>query len=87
MSRDDPQLKLRLPQQLKDKVDQAAKDSGRSINAELVQRIEQSFLSTSDNERDALIEQQQQVIKNTLAQLDDMIARHLSFFEDNKKAP
>lgn len=48
MSRDDPQLKLRLPQNLKDVVEQAAKDHGRSINAELVYIIEQSFTGLSE---------------------------------------
>jgi predicted HicB family RNase H-like nuclease len=43
MSRDDPQMKLRLPPELKARVEEAARASGRSINAELVQRIAASF--------------------------------------------
>ncbi|EAU0042222.1 Arc family DNA-binding protein [Salmonella enterica subsp. enterica] len=39
MSRDDPQFKLRLPADLKAKLDQRAKLNGRSINAELVQIV------------------------------------------------
>lgn len=39
MSREDPQFKLRLPADLKAKLDQRAKLNGRSINAELVQIV------------------------------------------------
>jgi hypothetical protein len=37
------QFNLRVPQELKEKVEVAAKESGRSINAEAVYRLEQSF--------------------------------------------
>lgn len=47
MSREDPQFKLRMPVQLRAQVEQAAKTSGRSLNAELVARIEASFLGES----------------------------------------
>ncbi|WP_180396166.1 Arc family DNA-binding protein [Klebsiella pneumoniae] len=40
MSREDPQFKLRLPADLKAKLDQRAKLNGRSINAELVQIVQ-----------------------------------------------
>lgn len=40
MSREDPQFKLRLPADLKAKLDQRAKMNGRSINAELVQIVQ-----------------------------------------------
>lgn len=43
MSRTDPQFKLRMPLALRARVDQAAKASMRSLNAELVFRVEQSF--------------------------------------------
>ncbi|MGK0705121.1 Arc family DNA-binding protein [Yokenella regensburgei] len=56
MSREDPQFKLRLPADLKAKLDQRAKLNGRSINAELVQ-IVRSALSepnpSSASEKDA----------------------------------
>lgn len=44
MSREDPQFKLRMPTQLRDQAEQSAKASGRSLNAELVARLESSFL-------------------------------------------
>ncbi|MCV2445533.1 Arc family DNA-binding protein [Acinetobacter bereziniae] len=40
---DDVQFNLRIPAILKDKVKEAAKESGRSINAEAQYRLEQSF--------------------------------------------
>jgi hypothetical protein len=43
MKQTDPQYKLRLPQQLKDQIESAANTSGRSMNAEIVHRLEQSF--------------------------------------------
>lgn len=43
MSREDPQLKIRLPLELKEKITQSAADHGRSINSEVVARLEKSF--------------------------------------------
>lgn len=47
MAREDPQLKLRLPVELKARIEAAASTSGRSINAEIVQRLEASFPAAS----------------------------------------
>ncbi|MDH0121031.1 MAG: Arc family DNA-binding protein [Pseudomonas stutzeri] len=44
MSREDPQFKLRMPVQLRAQAEQAARVSGRSLNAELVARLESTFL-------------------------------------------
>lgn len=44
MARSDPQLKLRLTEELKNKVVDAAKSNGRSVNSEIAFRIEESFL-------------------------------------------
>ena len=49
MSREDPQLKIRLPLELKEKITQSAADHGRSINSEVVARLEESF---SQNQND-----------------------------------
>ncbi|WP_262540132.1 Arc family DNA-binding protein [Acinetobacter bereziniae] len=43
MSREDPQLKVRLPQELKDKITESASKLGRSINADVVARLEETF--------------------------------------------
>lgn len=44
MSREDPQFKLRMPANLRDQAEQSARASGRSLNAEIVARLEASFL-------------------------------------------
>lgn len=43
MSREDPQLKLRLPEELKSAVELGASANHRSTNAEIVSRLELSF--------------------------------------------
>lgn len=45
MSREDPQLRIRLPIELKDKIEVVAKANNRSMNAEIVQRLDASFFS------------------------------------------
>lgn len=49
MSREDPQFKLRMPSQLRAQAEQAARASGRSLNAELVARLESTFLREPEN--------------------------------------
>lgn len=39
----DPQYKLRLPTDLKEKIKQASEDNHRSMNAEIVARLQASF--------------------------------------------
>jgi len=43
MSRTDPQLKVRFPGDLKQRLMDAAATSGRSLNSEIVQRLEDSL--------------------------------------------
>lgn len=43
MGREDPQLKLRLSEQMKERITDEARSNGRSVNAEIVSRLEQSF--------------------------------------------
>ena len=47
MSREDPQLKIRLPLELKEKITESAAEYGRSINSEVVTRLEESFNQTN----------------------------------------
>lgn len=46
MARTDQQFPLRLPPELKEKLENACKESGRSKNAEAVYRLEKSFESS-----------------------------------------
>jgi hypothetical protein len=43
MGREDPQLKLRLTEELKDAITTAARDNGRSVNSEIADRLTKSF--------------------------------------------
>jgi len=45
MARNDPQMNLRVPMELKESIEKAALDNGRTITAEAVFRLEQSFKS------------------------------------------
>ncbi|CNG22785.1 Arc family DNA-binding protein [Yersinia enterocolitica] len=45
MSREDPQLRIRIPIELKEKIEESAKENSRSMNAEIVQRLNVSFLN------------------------------------------
>lgn len=48
MSREDPQLRIRLPIELKEKIESSAKLNGRSMNAEIVTRLNLSYLLEKD---------------------------------------
>ncbi|HEJ9030335.1 TPA: Arc family DNA-binding protein [Serratia marcescens] len=68
MSRVDPQFKLRLPADLKAKLDQRAKMNGRSINAELVQIVQDAIAKPSPvsgyrNDAERLADQQSEQVK------------------------
>lgn len=43
MAREDPHFRLRIPEDLKLRVERAAHTNRRSINAEIIARLEQSF--------------------------------------------
>ncbi|MEQ1105218.1 Arc family DNA-binding protein [Acinetobacter ursingii] len=43
MARNDPQVNFRIPSELKDKLDNAAKENGRTLTAELITRLEMTF--------------------------------------------
>ena len=43
MARTDPQFNVRMPADLKEKIEEAAKKNGRSMNAEIVYRLQQSI--------------------------------------------
>ncbi|PWE57161.1 hypothetical protein DEM27_05835 [Metarhizobium album] len=55
MTRDDPQMKLRLPQELKTAIEKSAANSKRSLNSEIVHRLHYSF--DAETERSAFVEQ------------------------------
>lgn len=82
MSREDPQLKIRLPLELKEKITESAAEYGRSINSEVVTRLEESFEKDDAAEFDK--EFVLQVIKSqesTITDLTDQI-KHLKMSFD-----
>lgn len=48
MSRTDPQMKIRLPDELKESIESAAAAAGRTLNAEVVQRLGATFAVDGD---------------------------------------
>lgn len=43
MARSDPQVNIRMPQELKDRLEMASTETNRSLNGEIVARLEESF--------------------------------------------
>lgn len=58
MSREDKQVLLRVPQELKQSIEKSAKDNERSMNAEIVYRLKRAYelepIKTIDNKHNAL---------------------------------
>lgn len=48
MSKRPPQINIRVPEDLKDKLHNAANESGRSVNSEIVARLEKSLVCSPD---------------------------------------
>lgn len=48
MTRDDPHFRLRVPRELKAQVEEAARKNNRSLNAEIVARLEVTFSALGD---------------------------------------
>lgn len=63
MSREDPQMKIRLPADLKDQIETAAKEAGRSMNAEIIERLSR----TQHDEETVKILRNNTVLLRTLA--------------------
>ncbi len=85
MSREDPQLRIRLPIELKEKIELSAKENNRSMNAEIVQRLERSYLA--DLPEDEVLSAQDviKIAANAKDELSNIIFRR-TFTEINKKA-
>ncbi len=73
MAREDPHFRLRLPAELKDKIEAAASASGRSINAEIVGLLTEA------------LERRAAASAERLSQWDD-VAKLLEQFENIQKA-
>lgn len=86
MAREDPQLKLRLTEELKALVTNAAKANGRSVNAEIVSRLEASF--SNDDEIAYLRDKDREnetIINRLTGMVQDLTAAAKKEREDEKE--
>lgn len=67
MARDDLHFRLRIPEDLKQKVEKSAKDNHRSMTAEIIARLEVSFLEDTPVPYDLLAE----VLTDAIGRLAD----------------
>lgn len=90
MARNDPQVNIRLPEELKEALDRGARESGRSLTAEIVHRL-QAFVARnlSDDARIAQLERTQHALIEAVERLskaDPALANARAVFEDPKNA-
>ena len=84
MSREDPQLRIRLPVELKEKIEDSAKANYRSMNAEIVQRLDGSFLAEVSDDEVISAEEAIQIVSKARDELSAIIFKR-TFSEINKK--
>ncbi|KAB0544169.1 Arc family DNA-binding protein [Kerstersia gyiorum] len=75
MARTDPQVNFRMPADLRDRLAEAAKQSNRTLTAELVARLEASFAAPDGNSQESLrvvleqLQRQQATLEDVSAQI------------------
>ncbi|MEQ1967672.1 Arc family DNA-binding protein [Xenorhabdus nematophila] len=84
MSREDPQLRIRLPIELKEKIEETAKANSRSMNAEIVQRLDISFLNEPPTGELISAKDAVQIANKAKDELPSIILKR-TFDEINKK--
>ncbi|CDG20005.1 Putative phage regulatory protein (fragment) [Xenorhabdus poinarii G6] len=84
MSREDPQLRIRLPIELKEKIEETAKANSRSMNAEIVQRLDISFLNEPPTDELISAKDAIQIANKAKDELPSIILKR-TFDEINKK--
>lgn len=85
MSREDPQLRIRLPIELKEKIEVSAKENNRSMNAEIVQRLERTYLNELADDEVLSAQDVIKIVASAKDELSDIIFKR-TFAEINKKA-
>jgi len=83
MSREDPQLRIRLPIELKEKIETSSKSNSRSMNAEIVHRLETTFSNEISDELFLSAEEALNIAKNSLDVISDEILKR-TFNQINK---
>jgi hypothetical protein len=66
MSREHPQIRIRLPPELKEKIKEAAHDNRRSMNAEVIARLQASF----EEDAGELTPDQMELLKKVIETLE-----------------
>lgn len=84
MSREDPQLRIRLPVELKEKIEDSAKANNRSMNAEIVQRLDGSFMAEVSDDEVISAEEAIKIVSKARDELSGIIFKR-TFSEINKK--
>lgn len=84
MSREDPQLRIRLPLELKEKIEEAAKVNSRSMNAEIVQRLDVSFFNEISSDELISAEDAINIVNKAKEEISGIIFKR-TFAEINKK--
>lgn len=95
MARNDPQMNLRVPMELKEKIEKAALDNGRTITAEAVYRLENSFENNSYNFNKAIVSDAffeslsglVEILQEEGVESDKLLIALQKFGRKNRKAP
>lgn len=88
----DPQYKLRLPADLKEKIKQASEENHRSMNAEIVARLQESFdeentYTSSVESPDLTEEVRRELLASMIAEMvEERLLKQMEEREKNKKA-
>ena len=95
MARTDPQFNVRMPADLKEKIEEAAKKNGRSMNAEIVYRLQQSiddgYVNTGGIQQmefrivDPPIGKGQQKIFSALEEMEKILTGTLKMLEEAER--
>ncbi|CNI02408.1 Rha family transcriptional regulator [Yersinia frederiksenii] len=84
MSREDPQLRIRLPIELKEKIEESAKTNNRSMNAEIVQRLDMSFFNETSTDELISAKEAINIVNRAKEEISSIIFKR-TFAEINKK--
>jgi hypothetical protein len=80
-STDENQLKLRIPKELRGRLEQSAQKSGLTLNAEIIRRLEQSFARALGEKNLQLLAQQ-----SATAVIEQMFERGVMKFDPKKQS-
>lgn len=85
MARTDPQVNFRIPSELKDKLDEAAKENGRTLTAELILRLEMTF--EHDDQMQDLLSRVEQLESESKWQEKNLldVMQHVGLHDPNPK--